>query len=80
MSEKLTLTDPDAMDRAARAVCAHSLGGFCFSVGGDLGCKNGRGLSPHWSNCVANPDQLELSGHASAARAVLDAALQENGA
>lgn len=66
----------DMVERAARAVCANSFGGFCANVGGHRGCKNGRGLAPHWTNCAATMEQLELSGHAEAARAALEAALR----
>lgn len=69
----------EATERVARAVCAHSLGGFCQYVGGDLGCKNGRGVAPHWRNCVASEAQLGLSGHEETARAAI-AAMQESSA
>ena len=68
----------DDMERAARAVCANNIGGFCSNIGGDLGCKVGRGVSPHWSACIANVSQLHLSGSMIIAKAV-DAALNEGG-
>lgn len=60
------------LEKAARAVCASSLGGFCQNVGGSLGCKNGRGERGHHL-CVANDLQLDLAGHTETARAVIEA-------
>ena len=53
-------------ERVARIICARSMGGFCRNVGGSLGCKVGRGTSDY-TQCVADHNQLALSGAASMA-------------
>lgn len=60
------------LERASRAVCASSLDGFCAYVGGNAGCKNGRGQSGG-KLCVATNAQLQLAGHTATARAVIEA-------
>lgn len=66
-------TPSTPLERVARSFCATNVGGFCLNVGGDLGCKNGRGLAPHWRNCVASRIQLDLSGNSESARAAIAA-------
>lgn len=65
------VAEPPLEERAARAVCAHTIGGFCQFVGGDLGCLNGRGVAPNWRNCIADRVQLSLSGTSRVSEAVL---------
>lgn len=60
------------LEAMAREVCLHGGGGFCENVGGDLGCKNGRGCHDA-GKCIASADQLALSGNTATARAALDA-------
>lgn len=60
-------------ERIAREICAHSLSGFCQNVGGDLGCKAGRGEAPSGKLCVATLDQLGMSGNLETAQAVIHA-------
>jgi hypothetical protein len=56
----------EKIDEVARIICARSMGGFCFNVGGRLGCEVGRGTSDR-TQCVASYDQLVLSGYVSMA-------------
>ena len=66
------MTDDElVVEQAARTICAHSLGGFCQNVGGDHGCKVGRGHAPDPALCVATRDQLLLSGNLATAEAVV---------
>lgn len=58
-------------ERLAREICAHEVGGFCQNIGGELGCRVGRGASPSGSLCVASRAQLALSGRMQTAAAVL---------
>lgn len=62
------------IERVAKAICANEIGGFCQNIGGDLGCKVGRGEPPHWSKCIANTAQLYLSGRIQTAEAAIEAA------
>lgn len=59
------------LEQMARAICAHSLSGFCLNMGEHMGCEAGRGKTPHWSLCKATPDQLMLSGNSETAQACL---------
>jgi hypothetical protein len=70
MSKEHTMTD---LEKVARTICAHSVGGFCLNVGGHLGCKVGRGHAPDYRLCVADRLQLDLSGNSDVAEAVLEA-------
>lgn len=64
-------TKEDVLIACAKGICSASSGGFCQSLGGDLGCRNGRG--EHGSHlCVATPIQLEISGHMETARTVIN--------
>ncbi len=67
------MTDASMVERVARAICGNSLGGYCEFVGGDLGCKVGRGESFNGKNCVATRDALQLSEHWREARAAIEA-------
>jgi hypothetical protein len=53
---------PEDIVKAARIICARSMSGFCRHVGGAQGCKVGRGTSDY-TQCIANEDQLILSGY-----------------
>lgn len=60
---------------AARALCAASYSDFCRNVGGEMGCRNGRG--DHGAHCcIANDYQLELSGLVRSARETVAVALR----
>lgn len=59
-------------ERVARIICARSMGGFCYHVGGGFGCKVGRGTSDY-TECVADINQLVLSGYTSMADEIREA-------
>lgn len=63
----------DMVEKVARAICGHAGQGFCADVGGDLGCKRGRGESYNGSNCIASRDQLVMTQHWDQARAAIEA-------
>lgn len=67
----------DKVEKAARTICAHEYGGFCDNVGKEIGCKVGRGESPHWSKCVATSVQLALSGRIRTAEEVIKSMEEE---
>lgn len=67
------MSDKVSMLRAARAICAMRNGGFCEMVGGELGCKAGRGAPRDGSQCVAREDQLLLGGELDLAEAAVRA-------
>lgn len=48
------------------------MGGFCYHVGGGFGCKVGRGTSDY-TECVADINQLVLSGYTSMADEIREA-------
>lgn len=61
----------EMVGRVARAICARTYSGYCRHVGGDLGCKVGRGAGPE--HCIATAEALELGFEGSAARAAIEA-------
>ncbi len=63
-----------AIERVARAICAHEQG-FCVDIGGYQGCKVGRGESYDGTNCSASLEQLRLCHHWDSAKAAIQAML-----
>ena len=62
----------DLREKVARHLCASDgNSGFCSCVGGDLGCRVGRGELFTGDNCKAVRVQLLLSGYMDAAEAIL---------
>lgn len=61
------------IERVARAICGNAASGFCADVGGDLGCKRGRGQSYDGTNCIASREQLMMTSHWDEARAAIEA-------
>lgn len=51
----------EMIERVARAICAHNMGGFCDNFGHHQGCKVGRGERYNASNCAAGRPQLQVS-------------------
>jgi hypothetical protein len=64
------------IQKAARAVCARSLTGFCSLRGDELGCKSGRGAELHWTQCKATDEQLKAADEWAIAECVLSPVME----
>ena len=71
------MSDETVLIKAARQICANSLGGFCQNMGDSVGCKNGRGDSGAFF-CKATYAQLVISGYVDTAQKVLAVGTTEN--
>lgn len=65
--------DDSLIESMARAICGNHITGYCRDVGGDLGCRVGRGESFNGKNCIATRDALICSFEWTMASAALAA-------